>query len=75
MKANSCTALFRFLKNGILGVLEVSEKRGKPPHPLFTIFQHCLNIFQMLSFVTANVNEYSCVRPRFPTRTAACHLS
>jgi hypothetical protein len=48
---------FRALKSGVLGVLEVSEKKGgKPAHTYFQVLVMLANLFQMLSFVTSDMS-------------------
>ena len=56
---SSFGAAFRFIKNGLLGVLEIAEQRGSVPPPVIQLFTTCLSIFQMFSFVTQNAGAYS----------------
>lgn len=46
-RPNSISGAIRFLKNGILGVLEVAENRVKPAHPYISIAGALLKIFQL----------------------------
>lgn len=47
---------FRTVRNGILGVLEISEEKGgKPASRPFQWLSVLLTLTQLLSFVTANV--------------------
>ena len=55
---SSLSAALRFLKTGLLGVLEISEQRSAPALPAISIALTLLSIFQMFSFVTANSSAY-----------------
>ena len=55
-KTFNLVAFFRGLKNGVLGVLEISEKKNtKPQHKVIQVAALLLALLQLLSFVTSDL--------------------
>ena len=46
MRVNSISAVIRSIRNGVLGVLEVSHKDAKPSHPYIALLSAFIRIYQ-----------------------------
>lgn len=63
-------SFLRGLKSGVLGVLEVSEKKGgKPAHSYVQALFVLANLFQLLSFVTSDMPSSSWPSSLSPVET------